>query len=121
MDDQLKPLFSTVSLVCVLFLSVGLLGVGMLKLMSYPDVVTLFESWGFPAWSRYFIGVCELMLAILLLYRPFWIPVSIAIIVLMTGAIAIHAIHGQTSFIYGPITVFILSSTLFFSAWVQKK
>lgn len=101
--------------IALLVLSVGFLGVGMLKLISYPSMHASFQRWNLPHWSMYVIGVLELTLSIALFYQPWrkWAMITTAI--LMVGAITIHLIAAEWSQLYGPTVVLFLLALLWLS------
>ncbi len=101
--------------IALLVLSVGFLGVGMLKLISYPSMHASFQRWNLPHWSMYVIGVLELTLSIALFYQPWrkWAMITTAI--LMVGAITIHLIAAEWSQLYGPTVVLFLLALLWSS------
>jgi uncharacterized membrane protein len=103
-----------INLLTILFIGVGFLGVGMLKVNSYPSIVNQFKAWDFPIWSMYIIGILEMAFALSLLtkWKKFG---TYALIGLMIGAIATHLIHNEIEQLYGPIIVIGLCCTLLWS------
>jgi hypothetical protein len=65
-DSLKKGIF----LVAQMFLCVGFLGVGMLKIVGYPTIAASFQKWNFPTIFMYVIGFIEVVLSISLLYKP---------------------------------------------------
>ncbi len=88
--------------VLLMVLVAGMLGVGMMKCVGSPDVVESFQNWGLPDWSRYVVGVVELIIGICLV-----IPVTrkyalFSLLLLMIGATGVHIIHGEYLDLIGP-------------------
>jgi CDP-diglyceride synthetase len=102
--------------IALLILSVGFLGVGMLKLISYPSLVASFQKWHLPSWSIYVVGLCELCIAVALFYSPWRKKTIVAAALLMAGAITIHLMAGEVSQLYGPTVVLLLLAML----WVSE-
>ena len=89
----------------ILFLSVGFLGIGMLKLVNMPEIADYFEVWGFPKWSMLGIGFIEIAIAVGIFYVPTRMKASLASIILMSGAVCVHLIHKEWSYLIGPILI----------------
>lgn len=102
--QELKSAISNISL---LILSVGFLGVGMLKLTAYPAMVESFQRWGYPVWFMYFTGCFEIALAIALFYEPWRKKAIPASAVLLLGATATHIWASEWSQLYGPSVVLV--------------
>lgn len=112
MTDEIKAALRNIS---ILILSVGFLGVGMLKLIAFPAMVAAFKQWQLPTWSMYIIGVIELAIAVSLFYQPWRSKAILAAFALMLGAISVHLIAGQFSQLYGPLVVLLFASLLRFT------
>jgi len=110
--DEIKAALRNIAM---LILSVGFLGVGMLKLIAFPAMVTAFEQWQLPSWSMYIIGVIELAIAVSLFYQPWRSKAIMAAFALMIGAISVHLIAGQFSQLYGPLVVLLFAGLLRFT------
>lgn len=109
MTDEIKAALRNVSL---LILSVGFLGVGMLKLIAFPAMVTAFAQWQLPNWSMYLVGALELGIAVSLFYQPWRSKAILAAFALMLGAIGVHLVAGQFSQLYGPFVVLLFAGLL---------
>lgn len=109
MTQEIKAAIRNISL---LILSVGFLGVGMLKLIAFPAMVTAFEQWQLPVWSMYVIGTLELAIAVSLFYQPWRAKAILVTFVLMAGAVSVHILAGQFSQLYGPIVVLFFAGLL---------
>lgn len=88
--------------VLVLFLSVGFLGIGMLKLVNMPEIRAYFEVWNLPAWSMYTIGFIEVLLSVMLFYLPTRSKALIGVAILMIGASALHFYNQEWTYLVGP-------------------
>lgn len=104
-----------VSLFLILMLSVGFLGVSMLKLVPYPDVAATFERWGIPKVIMIMIGIIELMIGIFLFYPPTRKKSAFAGVILIIGAGIMHIVKSEINHIYGPLIVLSLLLGLIYS------
>ena len=98
-------------LLLVLFLAGGFLGIGMLKLVSMPELVNYFTVWEIPLWVMYVVGLIEVVLSIMVFYLPTRKWACYGIIVLMVGATVLHISQADYSYIVGP-SVIILATLL---------
>ena len=112
MTQEIKAIITTI---VALILSAGFLGVGMLKLISYPALVQSFERWHLPLWSMYLIGLTELALAFMLFYKPMRLKGLMIGGVLMIGACIVHILGKEYSQLYGPVVVLFLLVVLYFA------
>ena len=122
MDDQLdKAIIQTaiggIRSLLVLVLSVGFLGMGMLKVVSMPQLIAYWTYWGMPKWSLYAVGIYELMLAITLFFLPTRTKALWGTFFLMLGALCIHLIFGEYNYLAGPIAIIIACGLLYFVEW----
>lgn len=97
----------------ILFLSVGFLGIGMLKLVSMPDIIDYFKAWQLPLWSVYVIGAIELVLSVAVFYLPTRKQALIGLIVLMTGATGLHLYNQEYNYLIGPAVIILCSVILY--------
>jgi uncharacterized membrane protein YphA (DoxX/SURF4 family) len=103
------------SVVIMMILSAGFLGVGMLKLIAYPNMVSSFEKWHYPSFLLYVIGIIELCISVMLFYKP-WRKFGLYLIFIdMIGAIFTHINNNESSQLYGPCIVLPLAIILLFS------
>ena len=117
MTGEIKSALGKISL---LILGVGFLGVGMLKLISYPSLVASFQKWHLPPWFIYVVGLCELCIAVALFYAPWRKKTIVAAAILMVGAITVHLMAGELSQLYGPTVVLFLLAVLWASESSQQ-
>ena len=90
-------------MILLLFICGGFLGLGMLKMVKYPQMLAAFQSWDFPVYSMYIIGIFEILLSISIFYNPTRILALSVSIVFMIAALAVHLTHAQWDQLYGPI------------------
>ena len=98
----------------VLFLSVGFLGIGMLKVVNMPEIRAYFDVWNFPLWSMYAIGIVEIVLSVMLFYVPTRIKGLIGVGILMTGATILHFYNQEFTYLIGPAFILLGVVSLFF-------
>lgn len=69
---------------------------GLTKLIGQADLTKEFtEIWHFPLWFMYFVGVAQVLGGIALFTRQLRMPASLAMALVMIGAIATTIISGQ--------------------------
>jgi uncharacterized membrane protein YphA (DoxX/SURF4 family) len=69
---------------------------GATKLMGLPDLTKEFtQVWHFPLWFMYFVGVAQVLGGLALFTRQLRMPASLAMALIMMGAIATTIISGQ--------------------------
>lgn len=76
-------------------LSIIFLASGIAKLFSLDYEVAAFARWGYPAGFMYFIGIMEVAGALGLWLRKLSALAGFCLCVLMSGAIATHAMHAE--------------------------
>ncbi len=112
-NNTLDSIKKAITNVCILFLSCGFLGVGMLKLTNYESMDAAFTKWGLPEFIKYGIGFFEVVLAMALFYKPTRKLAAIAAFLLMVGAVYIHFSNDEVSQLYGPsLVVFLLTGLI---------
>ena len=96
-------------------LAVAFLGSGITKLLGVEMQIKNFESWGYPLWMRFPIGISEVIFAIGLLlpaYRK-WIVYSIFAWAVVSIYTHIQATPPQYAMLGGPIVLALLNTGLF--------
>lgn len=69
---------------------------GITKLIGQADLTKEFtEVWHFPLWFMYFVGVAQVLGGIALFTRQLRMPASLAMALIMIGAIVTTIISGQ--------------------------
>lgn len=90
---------------------------GITKLLGVEMQIKLIESWGYPLWFRFPIGLTEVLLALGLLIPKYRTTATYCIFPWAIVAIITHLRVGQTN-ILGPCILFVLAAVLL---WVLKK
>ena len=104
-------------------LAFAFLGAGLSKLIGAEMQIKNLESWGYPLWIRFPIGLSEVVFAIGLLmpaYRK-WVVYSIygwGIVAIYTH---IQATTPQSQMLAGPIVFLLLNTALFFLSKANSK
>src|SRR3954453_12989352 len=93
-------------------LVVGFAASGVMKLTGNAMQVQIFEDFGFPLGFMYFVGVCEIAVALGLL-AGFWkekiaLLASGGLVLLMAGALISHLMAGQGMGAAMPALVFFI-------------
>lgn len=96
-------------LVIMLVLSVGLLGIGMLKIVGFPDFVELFQQWGLPLGFMYGSGIFEIIMSIAIFNQPTRKFTYLICLVYILGILTFHIVSQELEFIPGPLLVILLS------------
>ena len=97
-------------------LAFAFLGSGITKLLGVEMQIKNLESWGYPLWLRFPIGLSELAFAIGLLvpaYRK-WAVLGIFVFGVVAIYTHIQATPPQYQMIGGPIVLILLNTALFF-------
>lgn len=106
---------NTITWVLADLLAFAFLGSGMTKLLGVEMQIKNFESWGYPLWMRFPVGISEIIFAIGLLlpsYRK-WVVYAIfgwAVVSIYTH---IQATPPQYEMLGGPIVLTLLNTGLF--------
>ena len=104
-------------------LAFAFLGAGLSKLIGAEMQIKNLESWGYPLWIRFPIGLSEVVFAIGLLmpaYRK-WVVYSIygwGIVAIYTH---IQATPPQSQMLAGPIVFLLFNTALFFLSKANSK
>jgi uncharacterized membrane protein YphA (DoxX/SURF4 family) len=93
-------------------LAFAFIGAGISKLLGVEMQIKNLESWGYPLWFRFPIGLCEVALAIGLLIPKYRKLTIYAIFIWTLVAIITHLQAGQVSMIGGPILFGIIASVI---------
>lgn len=99
------------------FLAFGFLFAGITKLLGTEMQIRNLESWGYPLWLRFPIGIVELVFAVTILipaYRKLTIYGTFAWTV---AAVITHLQASQASMIGAPILFSILAAVIL---WLQR-
>ena len=93
-------------------LAFALIGAGISKLLGVEMQIKNLESWGYPLWFRFPIGLSEIALAIGLLIPKYRKLTIYAIFIWTMIAIITHLQAGQVSMIGAPILFGIIASVI---------
>ena len=105
-----------ISWVLAALLAFAFLGSGITKLMGAEMQIKNLESWGYPLWMRFPIGLSEVAFAIGLLmpaYRK-WVVYAIfgwAVVAIYTH---LQATPSQVAMVGGPVVFLLLNTVLYF-------
>src|ERR1700759_1657842 len=84
-------------------LSLAFIGVGITKLLGADMQIKNFESWGYPQWLRFPVGLIEIVLAIGLLIPEYRKKTVYGVFIWTLVAVITHLQAGQAKMIGGPI------------------
>lgn len=104
---------SGIKLLSILFLSVGFLGLGMLKLVGQPEIVEHFNTWGIPTVLMYGLGIFEILLSIGVFYTPYRRHTALFIAIFMILVSGFHILKGDFSYLLGPSFILLLAMVLY--------
>lgn len=104
-------------------LAFAFLGSGITKLLGVEMQIKNLESWGYPLWMRFPIGLSEVAFAIGLLLPAYRKYVIYGIFAWVLIAIYTHiqATPSQMEMIGGPIVFLLLNTALFFVSKENSK
>ena len=97
--------------ILIVVLTLGMVGAGMIKLMSVPQLVEWWDAWGLPHWARYVVGAIEFIIGLCIFIPQTRKYALYALILEMIGAFTIHMAYEEFWDTRGPILV-IFSSVL---------
>jgi len=100
-----------------IILSILFLLASLGKLTQNQAVIEMFSDWGYFDGFYLIIGVLELSFAILLLIPKTSIFATIALFVIMVGALITHLIHDPLGQIFRPLIFMALLSVVMFLQW----
>ena len=61
------------------------------------------SHWGYPAAARYVIGAVEMLAGLGVLFPQLRRPAAIALMVMMSGALVTHVVHGEFFRVISPL------------------
>ena len=103
-----------ISWILRVLISLGLILASAGKLTNNPQVIEMFENWGFPSGFYFLIGILELTLAVLLLI-PKTLKIAIyGIVIILTGAMATHIINDPLLELIRPLIFLVLLGGIYF-------
>ena len=94
------------------FIAFGFLFAGITKLAGTEMQIKNFESWGYPLWFRFPIGLAELIMAVTILI-PAYRTLTIYVTFIWTlAAVITHLQAGQAAMIGAPILFSTLAAVI---------
>lgn len=110
--DKLKPIsLWTVKII----ISVGFLLASSGKLFQSETVITMFREWGYFNVFYLIVGICELLLAILILVPKTSLYSAVGLFILMIGALGTHLLHDPLLEIVRPLVFMIFLAIVLYS------
>ena len=95
-------------------LAFAFIGAGITKLLGVEMQIKNLESWGYPLWFRFPIGLTEIAFALALLIPKYRKLTLYGIFIWTLLAVITHLQAGQANMIAGPILFGLLALTIFF-------
>jgi putative oxidoreductase len=95
-------------------LAVAFIGAGITKLLGVDTQIKNFESWGYPLWFRFPIGLIEIAFAIGLVIPGFRRITVYGIFIWTIVAVITHLRAGQANMIAGPIFFSVFAAAILF-------
>jgi putative oxidoreductase len=111
MSAKTKNIITWILAVILAFVFIG---AGFSKLLGVDTQIKNFESWGYPLWLRFPIGLIEMALAIGLLIPRFRKITIYGIFIWTIVAVITHLQAGQTNMIGGPIFLGVFAAAILF-------
>ena len=90
----MKKTKTVVLWILVVLLAASFVPTGIGKFTD-PGWSQQFAAWGYPAWFRPVVGIVEIAAAVLLLVPRIATPAAGTLVVVMTGALLTHLVHGN--------------------------
>jgi putative oxidoreductase len=86
---------------------------GIMKLTGSPAWISRFKAWGYPDRFYFFVGLTELLGAVLLLIPRLAKVGAVMLVVVMGGATATHLIHGEPQIMTTVVLATLLAIVLY--------
>ena len=103
-----------VTVLCAAFFTM----MGLPKVLGQGGWAARFATWGYPPWFVVFVGVAELVGAIMMLIPQLATLGGTLLAVIMLGAAATHFLHGETARVLVPLLLFAVLAVV---AWVRRR
>ena len=100
--------------ILAVILAFAFIGSGITKLLGVDMQIKNFESWGYPLWLRFPVGLLEIALAIGLVMPRFRKITIYGIFIWTIVAVITHLQAGQVSMIGGPILFSVFATAILF-------
>jgi len=101
-------------------LALALFGAGITKLLGVEEQIKNLESWGYPLWFRFPIGLTEIALAIGLLIPGYRKITVYGIFIWTIAAVITHLQAGQSNMIAGPVFFSVVAAAVLFLTGKNK-
>jgi uncharacterized membrane protein YphA (DoxX/SURF4 family) len=101
-------------------LALAFFGAGITKLLGVDTQIKNFESWGYPLWFRFPVGLIEIALAIGIVTPGFRKITIYGIFIWTIAAVITHLQAGQANLIAGPIFFSVFAAAIFFLSRENK-
>jgi putative oxidoreductase len=101
-----------ITLILAVILALAFMGSGVTKLLGAEVQIKNLESWGYPLWFRFPIGLTEIALAIGLLITGYRKITIYGIFIWTVVAIITHLQAGQAKMIAGPILFSVFATVI---------
>jgi putative oxidoreductase len=106
--------------ILAVILAFAFIGAGFTKLLGVDTQIKNFESWGYPLWLRFPIGLIEIALAIGLVIPRYRKITIYGIFIWTIVAVITHLQAGQASMIDGPIFLGVFAAAILFLSGEKK-
>jgi uncharacterized membrane protein YphA (DoxX/SURF4 family) len=105
---------NNIAWVLTALLAFAFAGSGITKLLGVEMQIKNLESWGFPLWMRFPIGLSEIALAIALLIPKFRLLTIYGVFVWTIVAIITHLQAGQANMIFPSLLFSVIAGVIIF-------
>ncbi len=95
-------------------LAFAFISAGFTKLLGVDTQIKNFESWGYPLWFRFPVGLIEIALAIGLVIPRFRKITTYGVFIWTIVAVITHLQAGQANMIGGPIFFSVFAAAILF-------
>ena len=111
MNDRTKMIINWIARAII---AIGFLLASIGKLTSNPQVIGMFENWGYPTRFYLLIGILELVGAILILIPKTVFHTAIGLFIIMIGAMITHIVSDPIINIIRPLVFMSLLSLIIY-------
>lgn len=105
---------NSITWVLAALLAVVFIASGITKLLGVEMQIKNLESWGYPLWLRFPIGLCEIAIAVTLLLPTYRKQAIYAIFIWVIVAVITHLQAGQASMIGAPVLFGAIAVIIYF-------
>jgi uncharacterized membrane protein YphA (DoxX/SURF4 family) len=111
---------TVISWILRVLIALGFLLASVGKLTNNPQVIEMFENWGFPGGFHFLIGILELTLVVLVLIPKTLKIAIIGIGIILIGAIGTHLVNDPLIQLIRPIIFLVLLAGIYFLNFCKK-